>query len=459
MASPIFLLPIFLSLIFPFTSPSPIKLSLSPTTTYPSPDPRKILNHLASLSISRAHHLKSSKTKIPPINTPLFSRSYGGYSMSLSFGTPPQTVKLIFDTGSSLVWFPCTSNYLCSNCNFPNSDISQTPKFIPKSSSSSKLLGCQNPKCEWVFGSNIISQCHDCNPNSKNCTQACPPYIIQYGLGSTAGRLLSESIDFPNMTIPNMVVGCSLFSTRQPEGIAGFGRSPESLPSQLGVQKFSHCLLSRRFDDTPASSDLILNTDPHSGDTKTKGVNYTPFLKNPGTNLVFHDYYYLMLRKITVGGEDVKVPYSFLTPGSDGNGGTIVDSGSTFTFMEEPVFELVAKAFEKQMRNYSIAIDVQNQSGLRPCFDISGEEESVVIPELVFHFKGGAKMEFPLSNYFAFLDIGVVCLTVVSNGPAAVGGSHGGGPAIILGNFQQQNFYVEYDLSNNRFGFKKQNCA
>ena len=60
---------------------------------------------------------------------------------------------------------------------------------------------------------------------------------------------------------------------------------------------------------------------------------------NPSTNNpAFKEYYYLTLRKVIV----------------DGNGGTIVDTGSTFTFMERPVCNLVAQEFVKQMdKNYS----------------------------------------------------------------------------------------------------------
>ena len=38
-------------------------------------------------------------------------------------------------------------------------------------------------------------------------------------------------------------------------------------------------------------------------------------------------------------------------------------------------------------------------------------------------------------------------------------GDEGGGPAIILGSFQQQNYLVEYDLEKERLGFRRQPCA
>ncbi|XVF07562.1 hypothetical protein REPUB_Repub06bG0150000 [Reevesia pubescens] len=438
-----------------------IKISLSPLPHHSSSDPSQILYNLATSSVARAHHLKQPKPKTNTtsslLKNPLFPHSYGGYTISLSFGTPSQKLTFIMDTGSSLSWFPCTSRYLCSQCSFPNVDPEKIRTFFPKFSSSSKLVGCKNPKCSWLFGPDVESRCQDCEPTSKNCTQKCPPYLMQYGLGSTGGLLLVENLVFPQKTFQDFLVGCSIISNRQPAGIAGFGRSPESLPSQLGLRKFSYCLVSRRFDDAGVTSNMLLETGSDSGDAKTPGLSYTPFYKNQvASNPVFQEFYYVTLRKILVGDKHVKVPNSFLVPGSEGNGGTIVDSGSTFTFMERPVFELVSKEFEKQMGNYSRAREVENVSGLSPCFNISGYK-SIKVPELIFHFKGGAKMALPMANYFSFLVNNVVCLMVVTDN--VVGQGARGGPAIILGNFQQQNYYIEFDLANERFGFAKQSCV
>ncbi|KAK4414783.1 putative aspartyl protease [Sesamum alatum] len=448
------LLPLFsLISLFSLSSAYTTTLSLSPAAFAPPlSNPWQRLNHLATASATRAHHLKLPKTNISATKVPLFPRGYGGYSISLSFGTPPQTLSFVMDTGSSLVWFPCTQRYTCNSCNFVSVNPSNISTFIPRSSSSSRIVGCKNPKCRWVFPG---VQCKECEGNPTACTEFCPPYIIQYGSGSTTGLLLSETLLFPEKPVNNFVVGCSIFSSRQPSGIAGFGRGPESLPAQMGLKRFSYCLVSHRFDDTPVSSDLVLVSGAAAG--KGSATNYTPFRKNPSSsNPAYQDYYYVTLRKITVGGVNVKAPYKFLVPDSDGNGGTIVDSGTTFTFMENPVFELVAQQFEKQVgKNYSRATEVENQSGLRPCFNISGEN-SVILPQLSFHFKGGAEMVLPLADYFSFFDDSVICMTIVTN--SAAEGEVGPGPAIILGNYQQQNFYLEYDLENERLGFQKQLC-
>ncbi|KAG8387446.1 hypothetical protein BUALT_Bualt02G0022200 [Buddleja alternifolia] len=267
-----------------------------------------------------------------------------------------------------------------------------------------------------------------------------------------------ETLNFPHKKVQNFLVGCSIFSSNQPAGVAGFGRGISSLPSQLGLKKFSYCMVSHKFDNTPKNSFLLMDSESAS-DKKTENLSYTPLLKSPARPAL-SDYYYVGLRKITVGGKKVKVSYKQLSPESEGNGGTIVDSGSTFTYMNREVFDLIADAFSEQVKEYERAKSVESLTGLRPCFDVSGRGD-FEMPEMKLHFKGGAEMAIPLENYFfAVRDDKklVVCLTVVTDntlfGPELVSG-----PSIILGNFFMQNFHIEYDLRNERFGFGRRNCS
>ncbi|KAL8501086.1 hypothetical protein ACS0TY_020596 [Phlomoides rotata] len=432
-------------------SAPPIPISLFYTN--PHSDPYQGLTQLASTSIARAHHLKNPQNA-PTSTTPL-SPYNGGYSISLSIGTPPQSVPMLMDTGSSFSWLPCTKRYVCTNCS------QNIPAFIPKQSSSSKIVGCKNSKCGWIHKSfDPNSSCQDCQQSETNCTQICPPYIILYGLGSTGGVAMVETLSMPHKKIENFLVGCSLFSSNEPAGVAGFGRGISSLPSQLGLKKFSYCLVSHKFDNTPKSSFLSMDSESDSG-RKTESLSYTPLLKNPARpgNSALLEYYYVGLRKITVGGKKVEVSYQQLIPDSDGNCGTIVDSGSTFTYMNKAVFNAVADAFSEQVREYKRAENVESLTGLRPCFDITGYKD-VRIPELKLYFKGGAEMALPLENYFFVVSddrSSVLCLTVVTDntllGPEVLSG-----PSVILGNFMMQNFHVEFDLRNERFGFRQQSC-
>ncbi|XP_027083058.1 probable aspartyl protease At4g16563 [Coffea eugenioides] len=440
------------------SSPTPITIPLSFSNTDSYADLYQKLSHLALASLARAHHIKNPQLSSTAFTstTPLLPHSYGAYSISLSFGTPPQTISLVMDTGSDFLWFPCTKRYQCKNCSFPGAR--EITSFSPKQSSSIKIVGCLNKKCSWIHPNfDPQTSCGECQSlSAKNCTQICPPYLILYGSGSTGGIAIVETLDLPNKKVPNFLVGCSLFSSRQPAGIAGFGRGPASLPSQLGLKKFSYCLLSRRFDDTGESGFLVLDGDSNSG-KKTENFSYTPLAKNPivAGKSALQVYYYVGLRRISVGMKKVKIPYKYLAPDSDGSGGTIVDSGSTLTFMSSPVFEVVAGEFIKQVKLYRRAENIESLTGLRPCFNLSGHD-SIVLPELKFSFKGGAEMKLPLANYFSFVGGNeVLCLTMVTDniGPALTTG-----PSIILGSFQMQNYNVEYDLLNERFGFRQQSC-
>lgn len=430
--------------------PIPISLFTSP----PHSDPLQRLTQLASAAVARAHHLKNGKNPSPSV-TPLFPFN-GAYTVSLSFGTPPQSIPMIIDTGSSFSWFPCTKRYVCRNC---SATISS---FMPKQSSSAKVVGCMNPKCGWLhkpFDPN--SSCQDCQLSKTNCTQICPPYIILYGLGTTGGVAMVETLSMPQEKIEDFLVGCSLFSSNQPAGVVGFGRGVSSLPSQLGLKKFSYCHVSHKYDNTPKSSFLVMDSDSDSG-RKTAELSYTPLLKNPvrDESSALMDYYYVGLKRIVVGGKKVEVSHQELVPDSDGNGGTIVDSGSTFVYMNKAVFEAVSDAFSEQVKGYERAAEVEDATGLKPCFDITGHKD-LRIPEMELHFKGGAEMVLPLENYFFVVDDdkrSVLCLTVVTDN-TLLGPDLTNGPSVILGNFLMQNFHVEYDLRNERFGFRQQSCS
>lgn len=267
-----------------------------------------------------------------------------------------------------------------------------------------------------------------------------------------------DKLLLPGRLLPDFMFGCSLFADRQPPaGLAGFGRGPSSLPSQLGLPRFAYCLISRKFDDdSSVSGSLFLG-----GGTRTalydKGLQFVPFVRNPTKSIPFSVYYYIALVKITVGGIKVKLPAKVLSVGPTGDGGTIIDSGTTFTYMEPSTFESVVEAFTEIIGGrYNRSARLESRTGLKPCFMLPAKNSRVELPQLIFHFKGGAEMRLPVENYFVAADEAAVCLAVVTDDAAGRGG---GGPSIIIGSFQQQNYYVVYDLAQERLGFRRQDCV
>ena len=58
-------------------------------------------------------------------------------------------------------------------------------------------------------------------------------------------------------------------------------------------------------------------------------------------------------------------------------------------------------------------------------------------------------MALPVADNFSILgDSSTVCMKLVTDGVVEL--EVAVGPSIILGNFQQQNFYLKYDLENER---------
>ncbi|KAJ6373921.1 hypothetical protein OIU78_029585 [Salix suchowensis] len=111
-------------------------------------------------------------------------------------------------------------------------------------------------------------------------------------------------------------------------------------------------------------ANLVLN-ELDSG-KKTNALVYTPFMKNPKVEdkSSFSVYYYLGLRRITIGGHHVKMPYKYLSPGEDGNGGVIIDSATTFTFIAREAFEPLSDEFIRQITNYKRIKEFEDVAGL-----------------------------------------------------------------------------------------------
>ncbi|KAJ6411287.1 hypothetical protein OIU84_007950 [Salix udensis] len=154
---------------------------------------------------------------------------------------------------------------------------------------SALALHLRHSLSSWIFGSGVVQF----------------PCTSRY-LCTAVGIALSETLHLHGLSKPNFLVGCSVLSSHQPAGIAGFGRGLSSLPSQLGLGKFSYCLLSRRFDDdTKKSSSLVLDIERLDYGKKTNALVYTPFVKNPKVEdkSSFSVYYYLGLRRITIGAD------------------------------------------------------------------------------------------------------------------------------------------------------------
>ncbi|XAR54952.1 Nepenthesin [Bertholletia excelsa] len=481
MASPV-LLCIFLSVFF-FVSHSetlvlPLTHSLSTTQFTTS---HHLLKFVAARSAARFQRRRRTQQQHRHVSLPLSPGS--DYTLSFSLGSePPQTLSLYMDTGSDVVWFPCTP-FDCILC-----EGKYDPKAIPNSSpfnlsSTAALATCKSKACSAVHSSLSSSdlcaaaKCPLESIETSDCAAfPCPPFYYAYGDGSLIARLFTDKLTIPMsspaLILSNFTFGCAHSALGEPIGVAGFGRGVLSLPAQLASfnphlgNQFSYCLVSHSFNAKRVRrpSPLILGRHEKQkqlGDSETEFV-YTPMLNNPK-----YPYFYCVgLEGVSVGNRKILAPERLKRVDGGGDGGMVVDSGTTFTMLPAKLYGSLVAEFNRGMgRTYVRASKIEETTGLSPCYYLGDSSATSKVPAVVLHFVGNnSSVVMPRRNYFyEFVDSGddgrgkrrVGCVMLMNGGDEA----EESGPSATLGNYQQQGFEVVYDLENRRVGFARRKCA
>ncbi|KAJ1385324.1 Xylanase inhibitor, C-terminal [Sesbania bispinosa] len=151
-------------------------------------------------------------------------------------------------------------------------------------------------------------------------------------------------------------------------------------------------------------------------------------------------------KSVMVDGEVVKIPEETWHLSAEGAGGTIIDSGTTLTYFADPAYEMIKEAFMKKIKGYAL---VEGLPPLKPCYNVSGIEK-MELPDFGILFADGAVWNFPVENYFIQIDPDVVCLAILGTPRSALS---------IIGNYQQQNFHILYDMKKSRLGYAPMKCA
>jgi len=375
--------------------------------------------------ITNATRYGHSKSYYSPVNS-----DDGEFLMQAAMGSPnPQNLNFIADTGSDLTWTQCLPCQSCFRQNYPLYD--------PSRSSDNKNISCFSNFCTVVSGN-----CDDL----QNCY-----YTYGYAdLSSTAGNLSFDTFTLPVAGTPNsarfpqIAFGCGRtqfgdFSNST--GIVGLGRGPISFVNQIRSHidsTFSYCLGSI-YNSTQVSP-LFLGKGALDSSPRVIPLIY---------NLFFPTFYYLNLTGISVGGKPVPIPQGTFDIQFDGNGGVFIDSGTTLTYLQEQAYYPLLDALRSNIRGEPV--DANAAIGLDFCYKSTPQLE---LPDITFYFDGNVPYTLPVQNAFLFAYQApdeLACLAMLSAGPA---GSSG-----VLGNIQQQNFHITYDLANNKFSFSPKDCA
>ncbi|XP_027362083.1 aspartyl protease family protein 2 [Abrus precatorius] len=407
--------------------------------------PRSPPSSPAQLLAADIHRLSAHRTSLKSPLTSGAATGSGQYFADLRIGTPPQRLLLVADTGSDLVWVKCSA---CKNC----SNHRPGSAFLPRHSRTFSSHHCYDSSCRLVPRPSHTPPCNH-TPIHTPCR-----YEYSYADGSiTSGFFSKETTTFNTSygretKIKSLAFGCGFrisgpsvsgSSFNGAQGVMGLGRGPISFTSQLGRKfgnRFSYCLLDYTISPPPKS---YLTIGAYSNDVVSGKFSYTPLL----TNSFSPTFYYIGIESVSVDGVKLPISSSVWDIDDNGNGGTVVDSGTTLTFLPEPAYRQVLAAFRRRMR---LPPAEGPALGFDLCVNVSGVAKPR-LPKLRFNLAGKVVLSPPPRNYFIEVVEWVMCLAVQPVKP--------GSGFSVIGNLMQQGYLFEFDMDRLRLGFSRHGCA
>ncbi|KAH9734602.1 eukaryotic aspartyl protease family protein [Citrus sinensis] len=302
-------------------------------------------------------------------------------------------------------------------------------------SSTARIVSCSDPLC----ASEIQTTATQCPSGSNQCS-----YSFEYGDGSgTSGSYIYDTLYFDAILgeslIANstalIVFGCSTYQTgdlsktdKAIDGIFGFGQGDLSVISQLASRGitprvFSHCLKGQG----NGGGILVL------GEILEPSIVYSPLVPSK-------PHYNLNLHGITVNGQLLSIDPSAFA--ASNNRETIVDSGTTLTYLVEEAFDPFVSAITATV---SQSVTPTMSKG-KQCYLVSNSV-SDIFPRVSLNFEGGASMVLKPEEYLIHLGF--------YDGAAmwCIGFEKSPGGVSILGDLVLKDKIFVYDLARQRVGW------
>ncbi|KAK1266004.1 Aspartic proteinase-like protein 1 [Acorus gramineus] len=251
----------------------------------------------------------------------------------IDVGTPNVSFLVGLDAGSDLLWLPCDCLQCAPLSRYMGASIMQDKDlsmYKPAESSSSKHLYCSHELC--ALG-----------PNCESPKQTCPYTVSYYSENTSSSGILIEDTLYlassgshasKSSVQASVIIGCgrkqsgSYLDGIAPDGLMGLGFGDISVPSVLAKAGLVHNSFSMCFGEDNSGTILF-------GDEGAANQQSTPFLTYDGKYLT----YIVEVERICIGTTCL---------GQTGFE-ALVDSGSSFTFLPDGVYQRVTAEFDKRM--------------------------------------------------------------------------------------------------------------
>ncbi|XP_015162344.1 aspartic proteinase-like protein 1 [Solanum tuberosum] len=396
---------------------------------------RHINRHRLTSTVDATPNSRRLTSTIDPTPLPLTFAGGGNKTVLLSslgflhyanvtVGTPGLSFLVALDTGSDLFWLPCN----CNNCAHTLLTGSGRPTdlniYSPNTSSTSKIVPCNGTLC---------GQGRQCSVAQSACA-----YRVAYLSHNTSSsgvlvedilHLQTDSSQQKAFEAP-ITLGCGMKQTgailngAAPNGLFGLGMGNISVPSVLASKGLAANSFSLCF-----GADGIGRID--FGDKGSLDQGETPF------NLEqTHQTYNISLTGITVGNKNIDVDFT-----------AIVDSGTSFTYLNDPAYKVITENFNSQAQE--LRIQPMVQVPFEYCYGLRVNQTYFQILDVNLMMKGGN--QFYLFDPIITLSLPdgstAYCLAVVKSGDVN-----------IIGQNFMTGYQVVFDREKMVLGWKPSDC-
>ncbi|EFJ04945.1 hypothetical protein SELMODRAFT_431957 [Selaginella moellendorffii] len=387
-------------------------------------------------------HIFQQHTKNPAAlrsSTTTLGRKFGEYYTSIKLGSPGQEAILIVDTGSELTWLQCLPCKVCAPSVDTIYDAARSASYRPVTCNNSQL--CSNSSQGTYAYCARGSQCQFAAFYGDGS--------FSYGSLSTDTLIMETVVGGKPVTVQDFAFGCAqgdleLVPTGA-SGILGLNAGKMALPMQLGQRfgwKFSHCFPDRSSHLNSTGVVFFGNAElPH------EQVQYTSVALT--NSELQRKFYHVALKGVSINSHELV----FLPRGSV----VILDSGSSFSSFVRPFHSQLREAFLKHRPPSLKHLEGDSFGDLGTCFKVSNDDIDELhrtLPSLSLVFEDGVTIGIPsigvLLPVARFQNHVKMCFAFEDGGP---------NPVNVIGNYQQQNLWVEYDIQRSRVGFARASCV
>ncbi|KAK4757274.1 hypothetical protein SAY87_007401 [Trapa incisa] len=345
----------------------------------------------------------------------------------LSIGQPPVPQLLDVDTGSSLTWIRCVP---CNGCS--KQDV---PMFDPSKSSSYAATTCTK-------GSSNV-----CGDSAGTCSEAgnCK-FVVSYADGTRVEGIIAsetmilETTDEGQAPVHINVLGCANINDgvtdNQESGLLGLGTEKYSVLKQLGG-KFSHCFGDMHNPNYEYNMLVFGDGAIFEGDV-------TPIDTHLG-------YYFVILEGISVGEEKLDIDPSIFKLQSDGDGGVMVDSGTTYTSMVKGAYDVLRQKVQSLLDQFLNGPTKYPTFPDLLCYKGQVDRDLSGFPAVALHLAQGADIVLDTHSMFVQMEEGTLCMAVE---PADKNAEE----LTVIGGLALQSYNVGYDIDGGKMHVQRIDC-